>query len=72
MASVKCPHCGRMNPAAGFRCDCGYDFASGMQMASLLWQGDSRKKPGATRPSLAWNFGRRLLRSLRRRAPALD
>jgi len=32
-----------------------------MQMASLLWQGDSRKKPGATRPSLAWNFGRRLL-----------
>jgi hypothetical protein len=35
-SSMKCPHCGLINPSSASRCDCGFDFLSGEMKESYL------------------------------------
>ena len=42
--SPKCPKCGLTNPPGSLRCDCGYDFASGLRYIE-----PERPKPPKTR-----------------------
>jgi hypothetical protein len=34
--SLTCPHCGLLSPPEAARCDCGYDFATGVTLPSYL------------------------------------
>ena len=43
---MKCPKCGLLNPPAALRCDCGYDFPSGVVKESYVSQDEKdRLKP---------------------------
>lgn len=47
-----CPNCGLANPNVAQRCDCGYDFASGMLLKSYVENAPSR--PLASLSSRWW------------------
>jgi len=36
---MKCPNCGLINPETAERCDCGYDFLTGIMKESYLSEG---------------------------------
>lgn len=52
---MTCPRCRLINPPSAARCDCGYDFASGVMAASYL----SPAQRAADRPRRALD-GRRI------------
>ena len=41
--SKKCPHCRLLNPHTSVRCDCGYDFGSGVLKESFLQAHEAQK-----------------------------
>jgi hypothetical protein len=51
-AAKRCPHCGLFNPASAERCDCGFNFLTGI----IDKRQPAISSPGttATRPSASW------------------
>lgn len=43
MSAAKCPRCGLFNPATAQRCDCGYDFETGIVKNAYFKQGLPRE-----------------------------
>lgn len=44
MREKKCPNCGLINPGSGSRCDCGYDFETGIIEKSYSSETEPRKR----------------------------
>jgi hypothetical protein len=47
---MKCPNCGLINPPSALRCDCGYDFPSGLIKESYLSETRNLKTSQSTSP----------------------
>ena len=48
---MKCPNCRLINPESAMRCDCGYDFVTGLPSDRALGLDYRRTKTSGLKPS---------------------